>query len=178
MKMEEFNLSGNNLKSKIYWAILLGASLVLFGLAAFRLDDFSLQQFGVLAVTLAVSVFANQHQIKVPGTAINFSAKEIVVFWGTIWLGVPGGVFLAVVSSLVRFNVEQKNKFKWLFGIFSNICTAFASASVFYLVLQYFAGFRSAFVGEETIIWRWLIAATVLMAVSHYILSAILNTVF
>jgi diguanylate cyclase (GGDEF)-like protein/putative nucleotidyltransferase with HDIG domain len=178
MKMEEFNLSGNNLKSKAYWAILLGASLILLGFAAFRLDDFSLPQFGVLAVALAVSVFANQHQIKIPGTAVNFSAKEIVVFWGIIWLGVPGGVFLAVVSSIVRFNVEQKNKFKWLFGVFSNVCAAFASASVFYLVLHYFTGVKSAFVAEETVALRWLIAATVSMTAVHYILSAILNSVF
>ena len=176
--MEELNLSGNNLKSKIYWAILLGASLVLLVFAAFRLDDFSLPQFGVLAVALAVSVFANQHQIRIPGTPANFSAKEIVVFWAIIWLGVPGGVFLAAVSSLVRFNVEQKNKFKWLFGIFSNICTAFVSASVFYLVLRQFTGFKPAFVAQETIALPWLVAATVSMAAAHYLLAATLNSVF
>src|SRR5215204_1747257 len=104
MKMEELDLSGNNLKSKVYWAILLCASLVVLGFTAFGLDNFSLQQFGVLAVALAVSVFANQHQVKIPGTPANFSAKEIVVFWGIIWLGIPGGVFLAAVSSIVRFN--------------------------------------------------------------------------
>ena len=176
--MEELYLSGSNLKSKVYWAIMLCASLFLFGIAALGLENFSLQQLGVLAVALAVSVFANQHQIRIPGTAADFSAKEIVVFWGTIWLGVPGGVFLAAVSAVARFNIEQKNKFKWLFGIFSNVCTAFASATVFYLVLHWLTGFKSAFVAEETITLPSLIAATVAMAVSHFLLSAILNTVF
>jgi diguanylate cyclase (GGDEF)-like protein/putative nucleotidyltransferase with HDIG domain len=176
--MEEFNLSGNNLKSKAYWAVLLGASLVLLGLAVFRFDDFSLPQFGVLAVALAVSVFANQHQIKIPGTTVNFSAKEIGVFWGIIWLGVAGGVFIAAVSAIVRFNIEQKNKFKWIFGIFSNVCTAFASASVFYLVMQSFTGFKSAFVAEETVSLPWLILGTGAMAATHYFLSAILNSIF
>src|SRR5215204_3065166 len=178
MKMEKLNLSDSNLKSKIYWAALLCASLALLGLTAFRLDDFSLAQFGVLAVALAVSVFANQHQIRIPWTGANFSAKEVVVFWGIIWLGIPGGVFLALASSLVRFNVEQKNKFRWLFGVFANVCTAFASGSVFYLVLREFAGFKPAFVAEEAVGLHWLISATAAMAVAHYLLSAILNSIF
>lgn len=176
--MEKYNLSGENLKSKIYWAAMLGLSLVLLSFAALGLEAFSWQQFGVLAVALAVSVFANQHQVRIPGTAADFSAKEIVVFWGIIWLGVPGGVFLAVVASLVRFNIFEKNKFRWLFGIFSGIGATFASASLFYLVLKVFTGFRAAFVGEAAIAWHWLTAAIAAMAAAHYLLSAIFNAVF
>src|SRR6187200_1233755 len=124
MKMKKLNLSGGNLKSKIYWGTMLFVSLTLFGFAAFGLTDFSFRQLLVLAVALAVSAFANQHQIRIPKTSVDFSAKEIFVFWGTIWLGVPGGVFLAVAASLARFNLSQKNKFSWLFGVFSNVCAA------------------------------------------------------
>jgi diguanylate cyclase (GGDEF)-like protein len=176
--MEKLNPSSGNLKSKIYWGAMLCVSLVLFGLAALGLDDFSLQQFWVLAVALAVSVFANQHQIRIPKTSTDFSAKELVVFWGAIWLGVPGGVFLAVAASLARFNISQKNKFRWLFGVFSNVCAAFASASVFYLILHHFAGFKAAFVAEEAAALRWLLTAVVAMTVTHYLLSAVINSVF
>ncbi len=176
--MEKYNLAGENLKSKIYWAVMLCISFVLLGFAALNLNDFSLEQFGVLAVALAVSVFANQHQVRIPGTATDFSAREIVVFWGIIWLGVPGGVFLAVVSSLVRFNVEQKNKFRWLFGVFCGVSATFVSGSVFYLVLNGFTGFNSPVVAGETVALQWLMTAIVAMAASHYLLSAILNSLF
>lgn len=176
--METYNLSGGNLQSKIYWSILLGASLVFTGFAAFQFENFSLQQFLILAVAAAVAVFANQHQVRLPKTATDFSAREIAVFWGAIWLGVPGAVFLAVASSLIRFNISQKDKFKWLFGVFSSVCTAFASASVFYLVLQHFAGFNSFFVTEEKIGWLWLTAAVAAMTAVHYFLSAILSSIF
>jgi diguanylate cyclase (GGDEF)-like protein/putative nucleotidyltransferase with HDIG domain len=176
--MEKSSLPGDNLKAKIYWGILLCMSLALLGFAAFSLADFSLRQFLVLAFALAVSLFANQHQIRIPKTAADFSAKEIIIFWGTIWLGVPGGVFLAVGCALARFNIVQKNKFQWLFGVFSNACTAFASASVFYLVLQYLAGFKAAFVAEEPVIWQGLIAAAAAMTTVHYLLSAIFNSIF
>ncbi len=176
--MEKYNLSGENLKSKIYWAAMLGLSLVLLGFAVLGLESFSGQQFGVLAVALAVSVFANQHQVRIPWTATEFSAKEIVVFWGIIWLGVPGGVLLAVVASIVRFNIFEKNKFRWLFGLFSGACATFVSASIFYLVLNSLTGFKAAFVGEEVIAWYWLTAAIVSMAAAHYLLSAIFNSIF
>lgn len=174
--MENLNLYDNNLKSKIYWGTMLCVSLALFGFTALRLVDFSLQQFSVLIMALAVSVFANQHQIRIPGTSVDFSAKEMVVFWGTIWLGVPGGVFLGIGASLAGFNSSQKNKFKWLFGVFSNICAAFVSASVFYLILNYFAGFKPNFVAEEATAWQWLMAAAVSMTAAHYFLSAVFNS--
>lgn len=176
--MEKYDLSGENLKSKVYWAVMLGLSLVLLSFAALGLEVFSLQQFGVLVVALAVSVFANQHQVRIPGTATEFSAKEIVVFWGIIWLGVPGGMLLAIVASLVRFNIFEKNKFRWLFGVFSGTSATFASASVFYLVLGILTGFKAAFVGEQIIAWHWLAAAIVSMSATHYVLSAIFNSLF
>ncbi len=176
--MEELDLSDRNLKSKAYWALMLLASLGALGLAAFGLDDFSSTHFAVLAVALAVSVFANQHQAKIPGTAGNFSAKEIVVFWGIIWLGIPGGVFLAAVSALVRFNIEREDKFKWLFGVFSNVCAAFVSASVFYLTLRFLTGFSSALVAGETVFLPSLIAAVLGMTAAHYALSAVFNSIF
>ena len=176
--MEKYNLSGENLKSKIYWAVMLGLSFVLLGFAVLGLEAFSLQQFGVLAVALAVSVFANQHEFKIPRTLTEFSAKEIVVFWGIIWLGVPGGMLLAIAASLVRLNIFEKNKFRWLFGVFSNASATFASASIFYLVLKTLTGFNAAFVGEAVIAWHWLAAAIVAMAATHYVLSAIFDAIF
>ncbi|HEY8563214.1 MAG TPA: diguanylate cyclase [Pyrinomonadaceae bacterium] len=175
--MEELNLSGNNLKSKVYWTILLLASVVLLGFAALGLENFSFSHLVGLAIALLVAVFANQHQIKIPGTAADFSPREIVVFWAVIWLGVPGAIFLAAVSSIARFNAERQNKFKWLFGAFSGIVGAFASATVFYLILQ-FAGFKASFVGSAALELPSLIAATLSMALTYYASTAVLNAVF
>ena len=101
-----------------------------------------------------------------------------IVFWAIFWLGIPGGVFLAVSAALARFGIEKKDKFQWLFGIFSNVCAAFGSAFVFYLSLQKLAGFSSVWVAENPIAWHWLVAATCLMAVAHYLVSAVLNSIF
>ncbi|HEY0460162.1 MAG TPA: diguanylate cyclase [Pyrinomonadaceae bacterium] len=176
--MEKSTLPNDNLKAKIYWGIMLGAGFFAFGLAAVQLTNFSPQQFLVLGVALLVSAFANQHQFKIPGTAATVSAKEIAIFWGAIWLGTPGAVLLAAGASLAGFNIAGKNKFEWLFGVFSNTSAAFVSAFAFYFVLNRAAGFSPAFVGEETIAWQWLIGAIGAMAATQYLLTTVFNSVF
>ena len=171
-------LPANNLKTKIYWSLLLGISLVLCGFAVFQAAVFSLQEFLVLSGALAVSAFANQHQITIPKTSANFSAKEIIVFWGIIWLGVPGGVFLAVCASLARFYIVGKNKSRWLFGVFTDVCAAFAGGAVFYAILHNFGGFTADFGAAGKAELTWLIAAAVLMTATHYLLTAIPTSIF
>ncbi len=176
--MQEISLSGHNLKTKIYLGILLCLSLSAFGFAAFQLTNFSIRQLLVLAFALLISAFANQHQIRIPQTSMEFAPKELIVFWAAIWLGVPGGVFLAASACFARFNLSQRSKVHWLFGIFANVCTTFVSANVFYLVLHHFAGFSAPFIAEVPVVWQWLVAAAVLMAVTHYFLSAVFSLVF
>lgn len=176
--MEKISLSGKNLKTTIYWGILLCLSIFVLGFTAFQIIDFSLRQLGVLGIALVVLAFANQHQIKIPKTSANFSAKELIVFWGIIWLGIPGGVILSAGAVFAQFKIAQRNKFQWLFSLFANICATFASASIFYLTLHDLAGFTTAFVGEEPIASQWLISAAAVMTITHYSLLAVLNTVF
>lgn len=176
--MEKLSPFGNNLKSKIYGGLLLSISIAVLGFTALDLDNFSLRQLLFLGLALVASVFANQHQVRIPKTSIDFSAREILIFWGIIWFGVPGGVFLAISSSLARFNLSPKNKLKWLSGVFAGTCASLAAAEAFYLFLQHFAVFSSSFVAAETIAWQWLIGAVGLMAATYYLLSGILNSIF
>ena len=176
--MEHSILPTDNLKTKIYWSFLLCVSLVLCGFAGFQSASFSPRQYLILVIAIAVSVFANQYQVTIPKTSSNFSAKEILIFWGIIWLGIPGGVFIAVAASLARFYIVGKNKMRWLFGVFTDVCAAFAAGLIFYAVLHNSGSFAGNFVAEEDVSLIWLAAATVLMAAAHYVLSGILNSIF
>ena len=176
--MYEKILSQYNLTAKIFLAGLLCLSILASGFAAVQLNGFALAQFLLLGGALLVSAFANQQQFRIPKTSSVISANEIIVFWSIVWLGVPGGVLAAIGASFARYDLVQKNKVRWLFGLFSNICAAFVSAEAFYLFLQYFAGFSSAFVGEKAIVWQWLIAAAGLMMAAHYLFSGISNAIF
>lgn len=176
--MEKLTLSGENLKSKIYWGIMLVSSLCAFGFAIFGFTDFSLHQLPVFGIALAVAFFAGQHEFRIPKTSVFFSAKQILIFWGTIWLGIPGAVFLALSVSPARFDRERTNRFEWLFGIFSDTFTAFAAASFFYSFLHQFAGLPAVSIAEGSIEWQWLLPGVGILTATHYFLTAILNGVF
>ena len=176
--MEKMNLSGYSLKVRVFWCGLFAVSICMCGFAVFGLTEFSLRQLFVLGITLAVSAFANQHQIKIPKTSVHFSAKEALTFWAIIWLGLSGGVLIAVSASFVRYVFAEKDKVRWLFGIFVNVCSTFAAAVVFYLTLRHFTEFTLGKVAEEPVEWQWLIAAAGLMMLTHYVLSSILKSFF
>ncbi|MBS1796844.1 MAG: diguanylate cyclase [Acidobacteria bacterium] len=176
--MQEVSLSDYNLKTKVYLGVLVCLSLAVLGFASFQLTEFSARQFLVLGVALAVSAFANQHQVRIPKTASSFSVQEVIVFWGILWLGVPGGIVLAASASLARFAIVQRNRVQWLFGVFANLCATFLAGNVFYLAMRQFAGYQINFLADEAMPWQWVVAAVGLMAVAHYFLTGVLNFVF
>lgn len=167
-----------NLRTKIFGGSIFLISLFAIGFAFFEITAFSAHQFIVLGVAIAVSGFANQHEIRIPKTQIIISAKELVMFWGMIWLGIPGAVFLAVSGSLAKYSLGVKSKFHWLFSIFNNICASFAASYIFYFSLRYFAEFSAKTIGGNEIAWYWLVAGVGLSAAVHFAISHLLNAIF
>ena len=125
------NLSNYSRQTKILWYVMLGAALFALGFAVYQLLSFSLLQFWVLGVAIIVSALLSRYEFRIPKTPAVISAGGIGVFWGTIWLGIPGGVFLGAAASLARYGIGSKNKKLWLFEVFANIFSGFAGAKVF-----------------------------------------------
>ena len=177
-KMELFNLSEYNLKTKIYWCVMLSLSLFALCFAVYKVTSFSLLQFAALGVSIFISLLVNKYQIRIPKTQTTISAKELAAFWGIIWLGVPGGILLAASASLARFSKAQKSPKRWLFGFYVNTFATFVSAIVFYYSLYYFAGFTESTVAENAVATQWLFAAAGLMAFTHFWLFSLLTSTF
>ncbi len=176
--MELFNLSDYDLKTKILWYLTLFLSLIALCFAVFKAIEFSVLQFAVLGISLFISLLVNKYQIKIPKTQTTISAKELAVFWGTIWLGIPGGILLAASASLARFGKIPGSQKRWLFGFYVNTFSTLISASVLYLTLYYFAGFTPNTVDDNTVSVKWLFIAVSLMAITHFWLFAIFTSVF
>ncbi len=172
-----FNLSEYKLPTRIFWYLMMCLSLTALGIAGIGIFSFSARQAAVLLVAFVISALLNQHQFTIPQTQIKFTAKELTVFWTTIWLGIPGGVLLAAVS-LTDYKTASKDKRRRLFAAFNNIFSAFAAGSVFYLTLKYFTGFADFAAADKSIPLGWLTAAIALMALTHYVLSSLLSSVF
>lgn len=176
--MKNFDLSEYNWRARIFWCLLLGAALAVLGVSAFRASYFSFSQHFILAIAIVISALINQYQIKIPDTRIDFSARELIVFWGIIWLGVPSAALIAASASLVTFAKAGRDKKAWSFGVFTNIVSAYISANVFYLVLGYVANFSGKAVEGNVFIADKVILSAGAMALTHLLFNSLVNGVF
>lgn len=176
--MKQFNLSGYNLQTKLYWCLMFSLCIFAVASALVGLFSFALEQFFLLAGSLIVAALVNQHQFRIPKTRLNLSARKILVFWGAIWLGVPGAVFLCLVSTVSKYKLSIRDKNHWLLGVYVNVAASFAAAQIFYFALKYFSSFSETTVGGKTVGIEWLLALGALMVLAHYVLTSVLNAIF
>ncbi|MGI8638620.1 MAG: diguanylate cyclase [Pyrinomonadaceae bacterium] len=176
--MKKFDLSGYNLQTKIYWSAMLILCLFALSFAVYKSAEFSFVQFLVLGGSLVISSLINKYQIKIPKTQTTISAKELVVFWGTIWLGIPGAVLLAASASLTKFGSAKKSPRRWLFNTFVNVLSTFAAAAVFHLTLYYSTGFAENTLAGNRIEISSLLTAVGLTAFTHFWIFSVLTSTF
>lgn len=176
--MNKFNLTGYNLQTKIYWSLLCALSIAALGFSVFGFISFSLTQFAVMAVAILISLIVNQHQPKLPNTRLTVSAHGFIVFWSTLWLGLAGGAFISLASSITAYKFAPKDKRNWLAAIFCSTISAFAAGTAFYLFLTNVAGFTSKTVADNEIQLGWLLAASLIMAAVYYLLNTFFSSVF
>lgn len=140
--------------------------------------EFSVVQITTLVVGLVVSALLSQYQFKIPKTQTVISAKELVAFWGIIWLGIPGGVLMAASASLARYSTATKSKKQALFAVFVHTFATFVSAKVFYFLLENRAGFAKMVVAENPVEIQWLFVAAAAMVAAHYLLFSLITSSF
>ena len=175
--MKKFDFSNYNLQTKIYWGAMLCLSLIALSFAFYKIAEFSFVEVLFLGGSIVVSSLINKYQIKIKGTQTAVSAKELVVFWGILWLGIPGAILLAASASLTKFGLAKKSPRQWLFNTFANIISTCAAASVFYLTLYYSVGFAGNQVANLQVDTDWLLAAG-LAVFTHFLLFSLISSTF
>ncbi len=175
--MKDSDSSKLNPQERIFWYGMLCLSIAPLGFAILKGIEFTATQLLGLAVIFAISTIINKYSYKIPGTQTSVSAKELIIFWGIIWLGIPGGVLLAVSISLAKFTLASNTqKQRWLFDFFVNVVSAFTSGAVFYLAIKYLTGFSGNAVAQNEISTSSLLIAAGLMVFTHFWLSSIILT--
>ncbi len=175
--MNQF-IPDDNRKSKALWYILLPATLIALGFAGYQVLSFSIIKFLVLGVSLIVALIVNQHQITIPHIRKSFSVKELVIFWGAIWLGVAGGVLIAAGVSAGKIIFSKNKSNSKYFYAFASVTSIFLASNVFYLILNYFGGFSGKIVADQQINYGWLFLAAVVMVGIYYLTVIIFKAIF
>ena len=158
--------------------MLLLAGLTIGGWTLFAAFSFSALQIAVLVVSIAISALVNQHEFTIPSTRKTLNAGDFSVLAGTVLLGIPGGVLLAVSVAAVNYKRAPKDKSRWTFNSLIGIVSAFLAATLFSLTLKNTIGFPATFVAGEIAAISFLIGATVLAALAYRLTSTILTLVF
>lgn len=167
----------DNRKSKALWYIMLPATLIALGFAGYQARSFSILQFLVLGVSLIIALIVNQHQITIPHIRKSFSVKELVMFWGAIWLGAAGGVLIAAGVSAGKIIFSKNKRNSKYFYAFASVTSIFLASNVFYLILNYFGGFSGKIVADQQINYGWLFLAAVVMVGIYYLTVIIFKAI-
>ena len=177
-KVENLKLAAYNLPTKILGCLLLLSDVLIGGWVAYEVSSFTALQFATLFVALAVSILLSQHQFTIPSTKTTINARDLVVAWGTLWLGIPGGVLLAAGISVVQYRQSSKDKTGWLFKGLINAVSIFAAAVSFYFLINKLTGFSENVVAEHQIAAGWLILLTIILVLVYRLFSTVLTAVF
>lgn len=128
----------------------------------------SLSRIGVLVASIFVAILVSRYDPRIPGTSIKFSPKDVLSFWGTIWLGISGGVLIAACASAAHSSLYTRDRRKLASDIGIDVLASFFAAIGFYVSLGYLdAEGRFIVVGGLSIPFETAFASCV-MAITHY----------
>jgi uncharacterized domain HDIG len=176
--MKIFTDDANKTETSIIWYVMLGAAVLSVVFAGISLFSFSLTGIIVLVVSIFVSVLLNRYTAVIPKSRIVLSTKNIFAFWGIIWLGAGGGVFLGLSASLTRLLRCRNERCGGAFSVFTDIVSTCISGLVFYLALGYSASLPGKLAIGDLGQPAGVIAAIALTVLTHYALSTTLNYIY
>lgn len=172
-------LPKNNPQATAYLCVMFILSLTVSLFAVYKVFDSSFFQFIVLTVSLAVATIVSQYQWKIPGTQTIISAREMMIIWAVIWLGVGGAVLLAVCTYLTNLTrVSKTKRHAWLFSVCVITVVTFISANAFYLVLNNLEGFAGFSLADNYLSTASLFIAVSTLAIVHFWLHSILISTY
>jgi diguanylate cyclase (GGDEF)-like protein/putative nucleotidyltransferase with HDIG domain len=166
--MKNLDIPKNDLQSKMLWSSVLGVAGFVLCFSLIELWFFTFSRLLILAVSVFISMIVCRYRPKLPGTNITFSPRDILAFWGIIWLGVPGGVLLGLASSIVSHGFKPKDRKWWLAGVSSEVVSTFFAAVAFYLAMDFFKDSPHAVVASTFTVPLEVIMASCVMAITHY----------
>ncbi len=136
--MEQFlrESSPEQISPSGYVAGGLAAASVLY--SVLQIPSFTLTMLVVLAASIFVAAIVGRYEVAVPRTGVTFRPKDLMAFWGIIWLGLPGGIILSLAASLSEVMSGPDKSVKRYVSVATDMVACLVSAATFYLFLDLF----------------------------------------
>ncbi len=152
------------------WLGVVSAAVLVLAVASIEIlsSSGSFRRVAVVVGAIFVSVVVSIYEPRIPGTQIRFSPKDIFSFWGVIWIGVSGGVFLAACASLAKHGLSGPQRKGRTTAAAVDVLAIFFSGIAYYLALGYFDNERMLTLTGGLGIPLETALASCVMAVTHF----------
>lgn len=157
----------------LWSAAVCVASLVVL-LALYEVWNLPASRQATLAFSGFVAVLVGQYRTRIPRTQLVFPTANLFAFWGTIWVGVPGGVLLGTLAATAGIGSWRRATLKRTASVAGFTVASFFSSAAYFIALGQ-VGRLEPFVIGRFAVPTDVIAATVVMALTHYAQLAALN---
>jgi len=158
-------------EGKAFLAVLLGVFAVVMGVAVTHVASLSGSRLVSLGVGSIIAILICAHRLQIPRTKLRILPKDIFALWGVVWLGIGGGVILAMVASAAMCFGTHKSRRRSMLQIAADAVATFAVAGLYYLATSYLANGTGSLGSFETDAGVNIVGAVVSMAAIHFVVS-------
>jgi len=156
------------------WTVItVAGAIVCFSLVELFLSEFS--KIATLGVAALVSVLIAQFDLSIPRSKATFYPKTVFAFWGIATLGIFGGVFLALASSIASRPDLAEDRRAWAYGAARDLVCAFAAGIAFHLSVGSFLDAHNTVLAGRFLIPNEVVFASCAMALVHFVAGAVID---
>ncbi|HMG75430.1 MAG TPA: diguanylate cyclase [Pyrinomonadaceae bacterium] len=169
--MKLIDLSDYNRPAKTYWTVMVIAGASVFGWAAQHCFSLSSIQWIQFAGLLALVVVAGSNPIRIPNTRSSFTAGDVFIFLGVLFLGIPAAIVIGVVDAFVSCRRTSKRVASWIAAPAMMAVTVFIAGQAFYFALAHYAYVSQHPLGVTPVRLEHLLGALALLAMLQYFIN-------
>src|SRR6266849_7595508 len=99
--MKLIEMSDYNRAAKTYWVVMVCAGAAVFVWALQRCVSLSPVQWAEFAGLLGLVILAGSNPIRIPNTKSSFTAGDVFIFLGILFLGIPAAIVIGASDAFV-----------------------------------------------------------------------------
>jgi len=161
--------------AKIYWFALVSAGALVAAWALSHCLYFTPVQGLQFLALISFVVLSSSLPIRLSTSTVSIPAGDAFIFLGAILLGIPAALLLGAASGLLGSLRTTRRAASWLAASATMSLTVLVSASVFYYLLNAYAGVERQPVGMSGLTFEQLLVPLVAMGLLQYFFSGMLS---
>src|ERR1700682_1501763 len=169
--MKLIEMSDYNRAAKTYWTVMViaGASVLVWAIG--HCFGFSPTQWAGFAGLLSLVILAGSNPIRIPNTRSSFTAGDVFIFLGVLFLGIPAAIVIGVADAFVSARRTSKRAASWIAAPAMMALTVFIAGEAFYSALAHYAHVTQQPLGTTPMRLDHLLGALALLAMLQYFIN-------